>query len=473
MQYALFAFFLITTPIFAMDVHSVEEKLAEINQQHLLKHWHTLNREQRQELATELETIDNATFREQQTVFAGRHTLPRPADVKPFTDFDSSGNIDDIARGRQIAREGAVGCLITAGGSGSRLRYDAPKGSYPLSPIKKKSLFQLFAEKVAAASKQAGTPLPLAIMTSPENDAETRAFFADHGNFGLDDGQLFFFTQGHLPYLDEEGNLFLETPNHIAMGPDGNGTTLTHFVRSGIWQQWQERGVRCINYVLIDNVLAEPFDHELIGYHDRCGSQVTLKATERIDPKEKVGTIVMSGGDVVVREYSEISDAVRYAEDNQGSLLHRCANLSLFCFDMTFVADVAEKALPWHLAHKAVKYLDAGGNTVRPQSPNAWKFEKFIFDCLPEAQRVRALLYPRNQCFAPLKNAEGSDSPETVRRSLQERDRQVLKEITGMEPPDGEIEIDPQFYYPTDDLLQRWKGKMPTHAGYIAADEAS
>jgi UDP-N-acetylglucosamine/UDP-N-acetylgalactosamine diphosphorylase len=339
---------------------------------------------------------------------------------------------------------------------------------YPISPVKHKTLFQLFAEKTLAASCRANKKLPLAIMTSPENHGQTLQYFQDNGFFGLDSGQVRFFPQGTLPFLDQKGNLFLESPFRIAQGPDGNGSALTHFVRSGIWEEWYANDVRFLNMILVDNALADPFDEELLGFHYRRGNDVTVKCTRRNSVDEKVGVLTGDAHSMQVVEYMELPPEERLATQEDGALKHQCANLSLFCMNMEFVQDVAGKGpLPLHLAFKPAKFLSPDGETVLPDKPNAWKFERFIFDILPSARKAGALMYPREKCFAPLKNAEGEGNPSSVKIALQAYDREVLAQITGLPSPSWSFELSQDFHYPTHALLDAWKGRTPPHKDYI------
>jgi UDP-N-acetylglucosamine/UDP-N-acetylgalactosamine diphosphorylase len=359
--------------------------------------------------------------------------------IFPFTKYDTRGGYDAI--GKKRLAQGKVGCILVAGGQGTRLGWNGPKGTFPLSTVNNKSLFQLFAERVAAASRRYGHALPVAIMTSSLNHDETVMFFEEHRYFGLKPGQISFFQQGVLPLLDEEGEPFMDAPGQVAMGPDGNGVALHHFYSSGIFSEWQSRGIENVNFVQVDNALNDPFDAQLVGYHE-C--DVTVKCVTRKAPSEKVGVLVDTADGVRVVEYSELSDDERLAKNADGSLKHSCANISQFCFCMSFIERVAQMEFPLHAAHKAAARL---GEPI-PDAPNAWKFEAFIFDVLSEAQEVRALLYPRGECFAPVKNRAGADSPDSARALIQQYDRQVMELLTGRSCPEGEFELDPDLYYP-------------------------
>lgn len=430
------------------------------HQPHLFRFWSQLTQEQQNKLAHQLEHIHLDTLKKQQGLIC-KPLIHPAAEFEPFEDFAFSGNRDHQLTGQQLIEQGRLGCLLLAGGQGTRLQYKGPKGTYPISIVQRKSLFQLFAEKVRAASQKAGHPLKLAIMTAPENDQETRLFFQAHGFFGLNPNQISFFTQETLPLLDEKGHLFLQTMDQVAEGSDGNGHSLLSFAQSGILAQWLKQGVAYMHVILVDNPLADPFDTELLGFHFAQEAEITLKCTEKIKPEERVGMLVRQQGRCSVVEYSEMSNHEKEARRPDGRLKHCCANLSLFCFSLSFIQRMAarQQFLPLHKAWKAVSYLDEKGIYHFPSQPNAWKFETFIFDWLMHAQKVAALIYPREHCFAPLKNAQGNDSPETVRQALQQADRRMIEAITGISAPNTPFELAADFHYPTPDLLKKWKGK--------------
>mgnify|MGYP002138601987 CR=1 FL=1 len=252
-------------------------------------------------------------------------------------------------------------------------------------------------------------------------------------------------------------NLFLESPFKIARGPDGNGAFFQSFYFSGIWEAWKKKGIKTINYIPIDNPLADPFDANLIGFHEISQNEITLKCIPRIDPQEKVGIITLQHGKTKVIEYSEIDEKEKLAKDNNGSLKYFCANISLLCMEMELVKSIAcdsDKQLPYHLPFKSGHY----------------KCEKFIFDVLPYANKVGALLYARNDCFAPLKNANGSDSPLTVKQALLQKDISQWSDISKTIPTQENFELSQEFYYPNNEFSQKWKNKIMPTTNYIEGD---
>ena len=453
--------------------HLINEKgLSDGDVLNLFQFWDQLSESEQNLLIQDIKNLDAPQLAQQRQLIQNTSTYSSGV-IEPFIDFNYAGCKEDQRIGLELIQQGQMGCLLLAGGQGSRLGSSSAKGIYPISVIKNKSLFQIHAEKVLAAGKQVDRILPLAIMTSPINSEEIQQFFVKNNFFGLRADQVYFFSQGMLPFLNNQGQLFLETPYRIAKGPNGNGLCLKEFVISGIWQKWKDLGINYLNMIQIDNPLADPFDAELLGFHYRQKADVTSKSVEKLRAEERVGVFVKRNGHYCVIEYSEMNEKDKAAIDSQGHLKYRCASLSLFCFSMNFVKVAAEqKKQSLHLAWKSVSFVDRFGMTQKSNRPNAWKFETFIFDVLEYTHKVSALIYPREVCFAPLKNKEGQDSPQTVKIALQNRDRQVYEQITRKKAPSDPFELAQDFYYPTPDLIDYWKNKkMETHqyTNYIKA----
>lgn len=338
-----------------------------------------------------------------------------------------AGNPEDIALGHALIKAGKVGCIVLAGGDGSRLGWAGPKGTFPLSLIKQKTLFQMVSERKEAASLFYGRDLKFAVMTSPINHAITRNAFPKNTDL---------FSQNMIPLLDEKKNPLPETR------PNGNGEVLKCFYTSGLFAKWKEAGVEYIQTILIDNPLAEPYDANQIGIQHKAGAEITLKAIKRLDENEKVGVIGKKEGKVCIVEYSE-NPPKRW----------NLANTSLFSFSMPFVEKVKDFQLPMHAVKKFVD-----GKPV-------YKRECFIFDLLPLTEKTEVILYPREETFAPLKNR---DDVGKVQRALLDRDRRTLQKITGHPIPEEIIELDAAFHYPREELILKW-GKMPqtVFLGYV------
>jgi UDP-N-acetylglucosamine/UDP-N-acetylgalactosamine diphosphorylase len=328
------------------------------------------------------------------------------------------------ARGEEALRRGEVAALVVAGGQGSRLGFEHPKGLYPIGPVTDRSLFQIHAEKVLALARRYGRPVPLLVMTSPATDAETRAFFADHKSFGLPAGDVYFFRQGTMPSLDlATGRLLLERPGVLFLSPNGHGGTLTALRESGLLAELRGRGVRQVFYFQVDNPLVKVADPAFLGHHLAAGAEVSSKVVEKEHPGEKVGVLGLIDGRCSIIEYSDLPDGLARQTDEAGKLRYRAGSPAIHLFDLGFLERVTreEASLPFHLARKKVPHTDpATGYSVTPTSENALKFERFVFDALPLAERWTAVWTTRREEFAPLKNGTGPDSPATVKQALSD-----------------------------------------------------
>lgn len=422
------------------------EKLRGIGESALLTDWETLAPAQKENLLKQITQLDVVFFHRQQEELA--HPQDFVEAVEPFKGYFPSGNFEDFKRGQKAAAEGRCACVILAGGQGSRFSCTGPKGCVPVTAVKKKSLYQLVAEKIKAASEQVGYPLKVAFMTSPLNHVETETYFVQNAFFGLNPQQVTFFYQQMWPFLDMEGHLFFEKPDTIAHGPNGNGSVFRRLVEAGIWQKWSESGVERVHVLPIDNPLALPFDYEIFGFHERMECEVVLKGAMRRDRNESVGLLVHVEGKPAIVEYSEISHP-----PEEG-----VANLGLYTFSMPFIKRASEVLFPLHRAQKAPTGMEK----------KAWKFEEFIFDALPIAASCEALLYPRSSTFAPLKNLKGADSMESVQAAVLAHEAELFAQISGCKPPEGRrFELAPDFYYPTDAFRKRWEGKTLPDEEYI------
>ena len=436
-----------------------------MGQQHLLVHWERLSTSQKENLVHQIDLLDLSLFERCQRAITTQGD--RLTSVSPFEDYFHSEPSNDSLGAQQI-REGKTALIVLAGGQGSRLQCQGAKGCFPITAVCQKSLYQLLAEKIVAAGKQAKRALEVAVMTSPLNHRETQNFFEEHDFFGLQRNQISFFCQQMLPLLDFQGNLFLEEIDQIACGPNGNGGVFHRLMETKIWDKWNKLGIELIQVLPIDNPLASPFDAELFGFHTRNGNEITLKSAFRRDPLESVGVLAQVDGKTAIIEYFNLSEADKQATDLDGKLKFQVANLGIYCFSLSFLKAACVHTLPLHAAKKAVKMLQPNGISSMSAAPNAWKFEEFIFDLFSFTNRVQALLCPREECFAPLKNLNGEDSIGTVRAALLANDWQIFAKLTGNKPPLGaQFELAPQFYYPTHELLEKWRGKAFPNKEYI------
>jgi UDP-N-acetylglucosamine/UDP-N-acetylgalactosamine diphosphorylase len=442
------------------------ERLRQHGQSHLLRYWGELNDVQRAQLSDELAAIDFEQLEElvSALVSAGGPVPPGPEHVEPIdvvrlpqTDGERATRRRDSALGADALAAGEVAAVMVAGGSGTRLGYDGPKGTFPIGPVSSASLFQIHAEKIVALSRRYGRTIPLYIMTSPDNHEATVSFFEWQGRFGLE--HVRFFVQGELPVVESEtGKVLLASKDHVAFAPDGHGGILAALAARGAGgspdclTEMRELGIRTLFYFQVDNPLVRIADPSFIGLHRQADAEVSFKVVERLTPDEKLGVVVKVDDRPQVIEYSDLSPELAARRLPEGPLALWAGSIAVHLFERTFIERiVGGHRLPFHRAIKKVPYVDEAGITVDPHAANAVKFEQFIFDALPLARRHTVVETDRSGEFEPLKNAFGADSPATVHQRMCDQFGSWLEQAGAVVPrrPDGSIpfgiEISPLF----------------------------
>lgn len=384
----------------------------------------------------------------------GQIAPPAPDDLIALPRDDADRERDARARqaGEALLREGAVAAVLLAGGQGTRLGFDGPKGLFPYAPITGDVLFQNHAAKIAALRARYGAPLPWYVLTSPQNDAVTRDAFAAAGGWGVPLDSVRFVVQGTLPAIDRAtGDILLDAPDRIARSPDGHGGLLSALRASGALEEMAAAGVRTIFTFQVDNPLLSVCRAEWLGHHVLAGADMSSVVVRKLGPGEKMGVIARVDGRTAVVEYSDLPDELAEQRDAQGELVYWAGSIAVHAIELELVRRLTDGGLrlPFHRAVKKVPHIDDAGRRVQPDEPNAIKFETFLFDALPFADRTVTIEAAREDEFSPIKNAEGADSPETARRDLNRRNARWL-EAAGVRVPrdaDGEppdIEVDPR-----------------------------
>ncbi len=463
------------------DLH---ETLQRYQQEHVLAWWHELTDSQRQALIEQLRQVDFELIARLHAEREQLAALPKRERIAPLPRSDDSQAPEQRRRGEQALRDGQVAFLVVAGGQGSRLAFDHPKGMFPIGPVSNKSLFQIHAEKILALRRRYQTPLPFLVMTSPATHLETEQFFRDQQHFGLPAEDVFLFCQGTMPALDlATGRLLLASKSELFLSPDGHGGTLTSLARSGLLDRLEQRGIRTIYYFQVDNPLVNLTDLAFIGRHVAHDAEVSSKVLVKETPTDKLGNFVLIDGRCSMIEYSDLPEDLAQERDDQGRLRLWAGSPAIHLFDLAFLKRVTGRGwrvagqnrredphttrhpspatLPWHLARKKVPFLNEAGQVVEPDRENALKFEKFIFDVLPLAQRWTVVSATRRQEFEPLKNASGRDSPASVRRALSTQAADWLEQAGIAVPRDAKgfaavpLEISPLFALDAEELAQK------------------
>ena len=458
-----------------MNYSSLKQQLAAIGQESVLRFLDRLDRDGREKLTQQLAALDLHAIDELvETQVKAKAAIPLPIDIKPVQAFPRKADadrramyVDAEARGLELLRQGKVGAFLVAGGQGTRLGYDGPKGEYPVTPVKNKPLFQVFAEQLRGYSRDAGRPIPWYVMTSDVNDAPTRAFFAKNKFFGIAEKDVFFFPQGMMPAFSMTGEMLLASDDSLALSPDGHGGSLRALHKSGALADMRSRGVEHLSYFQVDNPLVHCIDPLFLGLHDMTGSEMSSKTIPKANALEKVGNFVIGDGKLQVIEYSDLPAKLATQTNGDGSLTFNAGSIAIHALRVSFVERLNETGrlnLPWHRAEKKVPYVDSTGNAVKPDKPNAVKLEQFVFDAIPLARNAIVYTTDRAEEFSPVKNAEGVDSPDTSRRDQVRRAARWLKSagievpMSGTEP-DALIEISPLFATSAKQLASQLSGQ--------------
>ena len=426
-------------------------------QEQVLRFWKKLSAKERKALLAQIESID---FKEvarcqamlpgsgvaAETVKKGRPTAPKVAELK------GAALKKAVAAGERELAAGHVGVLLVAGGQGSRLGFDGPKGAYSIGPVTGASLFYFHARKVLAMSIRYATRIPFYVMTSAANYDATVQHFEENDYFGLNADDVVFFRQGMWPGMTADGKIILDAPGHVFMSPDGHGGLLAALKRSGALEDMKKRGIKSVFFFQVDNPLVEIADPAFIGHHVLEKSEYSLKLCAKRDPFEKVGMPMLVGDSYRMVEYTEMTEEQCLRKKN-GKLYYLYGSPAIHVFDRAFLAREAAKAMPLHLAFKKIPFVE-NGKTVKPDSPNGYKFEKFIFDILPNAKRTAFLAFDQKDEFSPVKNATGNDSPETCRADMRAKWVRMLEEAGVKVPASLPIEIDPVYASDAQELLK-------------------
>lgn len=463
-----------------MAQHPLIEKFRAAGQGQVFQFHDRLSAAEQQQLIAQAEEIDlDEIARLNRTLLAQgaaagvnlEGLAPAPYERLP----EHGGRAEDWAKaraaGEEALRAGRVAAFTVAGGQGTRLGYDGPKGTFPVTPLKRKPLFQVFAEKIRAAGVRYGRPLHWFIMTSHQNHAATEAFFAEHKYFGLDRGRVHFFRQGRMPAVTFDGKIMLESAGSIAMSPDGHGGSLRALARSGSLDLMKREGVDALSYFQVDNPLVRCIDPAFIGWHLQGRSEMSSKMVPKAYPEEKLGHFCTQDGRLVVIEYSDLPMAMQREVDASGQLRYLAGSIAIHVLDREFVRRMAtDGGLAFHRADKKIPTVAADGAPVKPEKPNGVKFEMFVFDALPFAKNPVVIETRRADDFSPVKNAEGLDSPKTCRddqlrqfaRWLTANCASVEADATGL--PRAAVEVSPLFGYDEASFADAWKKLSPKPA---------
>jgi UDP-N-acetylglucosamine/UDP-N-acetylgalactosamine diphosphorylase len=451
------------------NYEKIKKLLKNHHQGHLLAFWDQLNRVQRQHLLAQIRQLDL-----EKIDFWVTNYVKNLASATIDTDITPAFSYSPVPAGPQQKRKystaiklgeelisaGKVAAFVVAGGQGTRLKFDGPKGDFPISPVRNKTFFQIFAETIAAASKKYQTVCPWYIMTSPLNYGQTIKIFRKNNYYGLGKKNVFIFQQGTLPNFSATGKILLADKANIACSPDGHGGSIKALYHSGALKDMKRRGIEYMSYWQVDNPLINIFDPLFIGLHVLEKAEMSSKALIKAGPKEKVGNFCLIGGRVTVIEYSDMPDELAEKRNPDGSLLFELGSIAIHIINRTFVENLNKNdfSLPLHRAVKKIPHISRKGKAVKSKGI---KLESFVFDALLLASKSVILQTIRSEEFAPTKNATGVDSVKTTRQMMVARAANWLESAGVIIPrkPNGSVdcllEIAPSFALEKEDIKEK------------------
>ncbi len=396
-----------------------KQRATQYGQEHLFRYYDELTQTQQDAL---IEAVMGVDFEQ----IKGLYQLAKKGEVSgegvitPISVIEKQAVSEEVLKawedyGTKIMQEGRFAAVTMAGGQGTRLGHNGPKGTYDIGLESGASLFQIQCDRLKRRSEACGHSIPWYIMTSRENHNDTVAFFEAHDYFGYNKEDILFFRQFMLPMIDFDGKIVMDSKATMKEGADGHGGIFRAMAACGIVEDMRKRGVEWIFVGGIDNVLVKLCDPTFVGFLAKNGYRLGGKSLIKRDAKEKTGVFCKRDGKPYVVEYTEISDEMAELRDAQGTFVYGDAHILCNMFRIDALEAMGNQGLPYHVAVKKAAYVGDNGEVITPDSPNAYKFEAFIFDAFSQYDEMGILRVERETEFAPVKNKTGEDSPETAR----------------------------------------------------------
>ena len=403
-----------------MGYQEAYDKLTNYGQQHVLQYYEELSRQEQEQLLLQIEQTDFDVL----SLCKKKETLnPRgeitPIGVMQLPEIEAKKE-EYTTTGLEAIRAGKVGAVLLAGGMGTRLGSDAPKGVYNIGLTKEVFIFQRLIENLLEVVNQAGAWIPLYVMTSDKNHETTAAFFKEKEYFGYNADYVTFFMQDMAPASDYDGKVYMEAKHKISTSPNGNGGWFLSMMKWGVVDKIREAGVEWLNVFAVDNVLQRIADPCFVGAVIATDSAVGAKVVKKNAPDEKVGAMCLEDGKPSIVEYYDMTEELMAAKDENGEPAYNFGVILNYLFREKDLEEIAARKLPLHIVEKKIPYLDEKGELVKPESPNGYKFEQLVLDMIHELDSCLPYEVVRNKEFAPIKNKTGVDSVESARKLCEE-----------------------------------------------------
>ncbi len=404
-----------------MNLTQAQEKLAALGQSHLLRWYDALTEHEQDALLAQIDDLDPhlldvfAAHRSQDETQRGKL---EPLGALTLSEIYDHREAYETA-GLDAIRQGKVGAVLLAGGMGTRLGFDKPKGMYNMGLTRELCIFECLVNNLLEVVDRAGAYVPLFIMTSEKNDEDTRAFFKEMNYFGYNAEYVHFFVQEMAPAVDKNGKILLEEKGRIATSPNGNGGWFSSMVKAGLLPLLKREGIEWLNVFAVDNVLQRIADPCFVGATILSGCTSGSKVVSKADPEERIGVLCLEDGTPSIVEYYEMTEEMVTRREPDGRLSYNYGVILNYLFRTDCLEQMVGSNMPIHVVEKKVPYIDENGDSVKPESPNACKFETLVLDMVHMQEKCLSFEVDRQREFAPVKNAEGVDSVETARELLR------------------------------------------------------
>ncbi|WP_455529901.1 UTP--glucose-1-phosphate uridylyltransferase [Ruminococcus sp.] len=408
-----------------LDREKASGIVAEYKQEHIMKYFDELNEEEKEELLKQIEITDFSVL---SNLDGNKENIARgtfePLGAVTIDDI-SANSSEYIAIGTEAIKAGKAAAVLLAGGQGTRLGFDKPKGMFKIGVEQELYIFQCLINNLMDVVKLTGTWIPLYIMTSEKNNKDTIDFFEEKNYFGYAPEYIRFFIQDMAPSVDFDGKILMESRSKISVSPNGNGGWFSSLVRAGLLNDIRSKGVEWINVFAVDNVLQRICDPSFIGAVIKSGLQSGSKVVSKAAPEEKVGVLCLEDGKPSIVEYYEMTDEMRTLVNEKGELAYKYGVILNYLFNVAKLEEICDQKLPVHIVDKKIPFMDEEGNYIIPTSPNGHKFETLVLDMVHMQDSCLAYEVIREKEFAPVKNATGVDSVDSARELLKANGIQI------------------------------------------------
>lgn len=402
-----------------MDYTSVKAKLDKYNQQHLLKYYDELSEESKAALLNQIADTDFEILSSIEHKDDNERGVISPISSMELDEIESKSS-EFRAKGLEAIQKGEVAAVLLAGGMGTRLGSDNPKGMYDIGITHPVYIFQRLIENLMDVVDEAKAYVPLFIMTSDKNNEATVSFMKEHDYFGYNPEYVYFFMQDMAPASDYEGHIYLEAKDKLSTSPNGNAGWYSSMVKAGLDKKAKELGVKWINIFAVDNVLQRIADPVFVGAVIDGGFVSGAKVVRKAARDEKVGVMCLEDGRPSIVEYYDMTDELMDAKNEKGDPAYNFGVILNYLFSMEELDEVVRKKLPLHVVEKKIPYIDENGNLIKPEKPNGYKFEQLVLDMIHQMKNCLPFEVVRKKEFAPIKNKEGVDSVESARELCKE-----------------------------------------------------